>query len=282
MRTFVVLVAMTATASAAPSEACKKELSDLGAFVTKAGAETAHGVLHADSHDLVERDDLPAVSHMQIVEVSATNVYVGAGNAEMPTEKKFALERQIQDDPDYAKMSPGLAGHPHELAWLIDKDTPWRNVVAALDAAQKNGFDHVQFVFATKPMAAPPHTAVDDAVAKAGRGMSGISTAIAPFAKSAMAKCPHLVRAFDPPSGDDWIAKHFWPDLDVALEGCDCGVAMDELRSVLYYMLVPRPKTGALSITLAKSGTAVSAAKTALWKDVAPKIKSGKIHVSVK
>lgn len=276
-----LLGALVGSAAAGPSDKCKKDVADLRGYIKEVAAENGFSILGADGVKLVERAGLPAAPHETTVALTPKELVLGFTHrvAKADYAKAFAVERSMQDDPGWAKVTPGLAGHPHELTWLIDEATPWGDVVAALEAARSHGFDHVQLVFSTKAMAASSHTAVDDAVAHATQG---ISLALQPFTKSFADKCPGIIKAFYPPSGDDWVENTFSPALRAGLEACDCALPMDELRSFLYYTFVPHPKTGAVAVVLAHTGTVISAPRAATWKSVAPKLTGGTLKLTAK
>jgi len=263
------------SAAAAPSAACKAELASIQGYLRTLEHEAA-SVTMTSSTKLVSRPGLPAPPHVRSVELTRDKVLIGFSPmtyAELGA--RLGAERAMQDDPGFARSSPGYAGHPHELVFLIDETVRWGDVTHALDQAAIHGFDHVSLVFEGTTLPPPPHTAVDDTLAQA-RGQE--VEALSKIAQGFVHQCPALIRAFMPGGGEDWYLKYFAPRIGEALAGCNCGISLPEFRSYLYHATVGIPKTGAVGVVLARTGTTIALPRAMAWRDAAAKITGGSIH----
>ena len=278
----LLLAAVLAAAPRLAAADCATEASDLSHYLRTLNGALVESVILPANTKLVARGGLTPGSHALQVSLTADKIWLGERVIELARAgEEFAIQARMHADPDWQKTTPGLAGHYQDVAIIVDENRPWSDVVTIVQAAMKAGFSHARFVFAVdKQPAPPPRTSVDDIVAAAKPGQRSI--VLAPVLDGFANDCRLLARAFFPPRESDWYLKTFIPSVEKALLACGCKVNLAELRSALFYELVPEVKTGCIEVELAKTGKAVKLDGKTPWRVAQKQVTAGSRWFSLK
>ena len=278
----LIFLAMLLVAVTRPAVAdCASEASDLATYLRGLGVSGETVLLPANTK-LVARGDLTQGSFALQVSLTADKSWIGNREIELARAgEEFAVQAKMHADPDWQRITPGMAGHYQDVVIIVDENRAWSDVVTIVHAASKAGFSHARFVFAVdKQPVPPPRTSVDEVVVAAKRGQRVI--VLAPVIKRFTADCPPLTKAFFPPSGNDWYLKTFVPSVENGLVACGCKIELAELRSALFYELVPEVTTGSIEVELAKTGKMIKLDGKTPWRVAHKQVAAGRQWFALK
>ena len=232
-----------------------------------------------DHTTVVPHDGLAATPHALQVNLTPDGIRVEFDKVALAKLGDLLRSRaRMQADPEWQHVTPGWAGHYRDLVLVIDASIPWREVATVARLCAAAGFTHVYFMFARpEQAAAPPHTAVDDAFAKATTETARIE-AFAHLRPGFEARCPALAKPFAllPSHRDDWFRATFVPAVGDALRACSCNVDLAQLRSWMFHGFTPVVQTGALGVELAKDARPLALRGTTPWREASKKLVAGK------
>ena len=275
---WIVLTLAVAHASAARSD-CKADAAAFESYMRglDRGFELAvvpRGIT------LVPREHLVPTPHARYINLTPTGVSLDYGAVELAKlGKVLANLARAQADPEWQKITPGWAGHYRDVVLVIDEAVPWSEVATVAGLAARAGFSHAYFMFARAQQAVPPpHTSVDDAVAKATSKGDRLM-ALVPARRRFVASCPALMKALAviPEHTATWYRDTFVPGFGAALTACDCRVDLAELRSWMFYELTPFVQTGSLEVELVQTGRRVTLPGKMPWREASKKLAAGTV-----
>jgi hypothetical protein len=227
---------------------------------------------------LVPRAHLGRTPHALQVNLTRKGISVGFDAVELgKLGKELAVRARMQADPDWQKGTPGWAGHYRDVVLAIDGSIPWSEVATVAGLAARAGFAHAYFMFAQAEQAVPPpHTSVDDAVAKTTNPGDRL-LALVPARRALVASCPALMKAIAviPQHTASWFRDTFVPGFGTALTACDCKVDLAELRSWMFYELTPVVQTGSLDVELVKTARPLALPGKMPWREASKKLAAG-------
>ncbi len=238
-----------------------------------------------DGIQLVARDDLAPSFHSLTISISHAGFLVDLDK--VPTlaalEKALAVEGRVRADPDWQKSKPGLAGHYGDVLLAVDASATWSDAVSVGKLAAKSGFTRVNFVLArAKQPVPPPHTSVDDLMAKASTTNERSQTLIK-VRERLEQQCPGLAASLThAKSQHDTYENTVVPAMRSWLSACHCSAPVPEVRSYLFYMFVPQLETGFITVELDQHARAIALPAHTLWRDAAPKLVAGKVWLVAK
>ena len=127
------------------------------------------------------------------------------------------------------------------VALSIDRDVPWRDVVALTVGLARANYLDVDFLFATRPasgLTAPPASSIDSDLA-AIAGMTDPSRKAArlgDLAQKLFATCTEAHRTFTELGGMDYKDRmpYLKTKLPAALETCGCSLEIEALQALLF------------------------------------------------
>jgi hypothetical protein len=227
---------------------------------------------------LAPRERLVTTPHALHVDLTPKGISVGFEAVELAKlGAELALRARMQADPEWQKSTPGWAGHYRDVVLVIDEAVPWSEVATVAGLAARAGFSHAYFMFARAQQAVPPpHTSIDDAVAKATTEGDRL-IALVPARRRFEASCFALTKALAviPRDTATWFRDTFVPGFGAALTACDCKVDLAELRSWMFYELTPIVQTGSLEVQLVKTGRRLALPGKMPWREASKKLAAG-------
>ncbi len=273
---FAVLVAVSSPVSA--DDGCKAKAADLAAFAK--GLPGDSYVLPSAAMHLVERSDAAPAPKATIggtVELAEGKLEQG-GRSYEPTDRMLA-EGLVLDHERAVKAAKPQESVPYVLA--IDGAEAWSDVVTTAGVLRGAGFSKLLLAFRSTAIPAPPHSALDDAVAKSTESHA---PAVARALEKVVHGCPSMIKMFTQVATIETDRGEFVKaQVEQALVDCACAVDLPSVRSAMYQLFGGANPVGYIAVDLADSGKPLALAGKTPWKDAQKQIKPGAaLHVIVK
>jgi len=273
---FMLLLMVIGCGKAPPAD-CEAMANEAGVFLTTMDHEP--NALYLKDVTPVVRADLPIrESQIKLAPVVIIKPTLISYNDKPVLASELVEKLKTAHDEVIAAIDAGRvqkydSPDPQRLDLVIDQRAPWHFVTSAVVAIHTAGFDHVTIVFrrpsATPP---PPHTRVDDEIAKlmADTAAGGKATALAAYTRPNIESCPPLVELFGQVSAGEQgdLAGSMLKGVGPALIRCKCAVDPAEMKS-LFWGIVGNPHPlGAINIELDPKATQqIALAKDVAWSD---------------
>ncbi len=273
---FAVLVAASSPVSA--DDSCKAKAADLAAFAK--GLPGDSYVLPSSALHLVQRSDAvpaPKATIGGTVELAEGKLEQG-GRSYEPTDRML-VEGLVLDHDRAVKAAKPQESVPYVLA--IDADETWSDVVTTAGVLRGAGFSNLLLAFRATAIPAPPHSALDAAVAKSTESHAA---AVARALEKVVHGCPSMIKMFGQVAALDTDKGEFLKsEVEQALVDCGCNVDLPSVRSAMYQLFGGASPVGYFAIEIADSGKPLALAGKTPWKDAQKQIKPGaSLHVTVK
>jgi hypothetical protein len=192
------------------------------------------------------------------------------------TELKAAHDKIISDIEE-GKVPKNDPPDPRRLNLVIDQRAPGTLVARAVATAYKAGFDRITVVFGRPPKTPPPpHTKVDDDVAKLMKDIESgnKATALAEYTRPKVAGCPTLIALFGEVGTEeqDDKAGYLLKRVGPALIGCNCAADPAEITSLMWAITGNPHPVGAIDIVLDPKAKQTLALGAATWSDASAQL----------
>jgi len=273
---FAVLVAVSSPVSA--DDGCKAKAADLAAFAK--GLPGDSYVLPSSALHLVQRADAVAAPKATVggtVELADGKLEQG-GRSYEPTDRMLAQGLALDHDRAVTAAKP-QESVPYVVA--IDGDETWSDVVTTAGVLRAAGFGKLLLAFRATAIPPPPHSALDDVVAKSTEGHAA---AVARALEKVVHGCPSMIKMFGQVATIETDKGEFVKgQVEQALVDCACNVDLPSVRSAMYQLFGGASPVGYLAVELSDSGKPLALAGKTPWKDAQKQIKPGaSLHVTVK
>jgi hypothetical protein len=269
---------------------CAAEAKAVGEYLTTM-ERTMDVVPLGDDWELVYRDDLPAPGddvqlapdvavRPGVLRHQGTDLDAGELGEELAKARAMIVEAASGRWPRRGRIDT-------ELVYLVvDRATPWPEVVAASAAAREAGFTHQAFVLARHPkLPRPPRTSVDDRFDKLiASKPDSIATEAAKIAREITEPCPALTRLFGQVASEEAgdKAAYMANGVEAALRECSCAADPASVRSLMWQIVGTRRPIALVQLDIGVGGgTPVSLPPTATWADAAATLKPGPASFAV-
>lgn len=254
---------------------CQADVADLADYLRKLKYES---FTVSTSAKLVTRSDVPDPTQAAPVLDLLPN---GAQMNGKPIDLS-SLQQQLIDESMSISRSGANARNAQTaptVLFAIDEATPWHTVAEMAEAAASSGFNHVGFVFAAPAtVQPPPHTSVDDEVAKLGTAPGEKAAGLAKLLKDISAPCKPIQDVFSNlatySTGDK--SEIYASGVSKALLECDCGIDLPRFRSASYYLFTA-PPTRSLTVTVSRDGAPLAFPANTPWREVSKQLKANTV-----
>jgi len=163
-----------------------------------------------------------------------------------------------------------------QVWFAIDEATPWNTVADLVDATAEKGFGKIGFVFAVaNKVKPPPHTSVDDELARAvGQERPA---ALAKVLREVTAPCKQMQDVFQNlatyQTGNK--VEIFASGIGKALLDCKCNVNIPKLRSAAYYIFGATPMRGVTINVYRDAPTPLALPAATPWREASKQVNAG-------
>lgn len=260
---------------------CKAAATEVGTFLTTMDHEGS--LVSLEDVSPVLRADLKlhedGLRQAPLVEVRVDGlVYQGQRVSGSELDAKLAAAHaRIRKDLVDGRFSRRDPPDPDAMIVVADGHARWMMVVTGLQSAHRAGFAHLALVFgrpsATPP---PPHTKVDDEIAKLMKDTpaGNKASAFASYTTPMVAPCPALVRVFGEVSATEGMDKaaYMLSHVGPALIECDCAVDPAEIRSLMWNLAGNRHPIGVIKVALDPKAPPLVATADTLWSEASKQL----------
>jgi len=260
---------------------CKVAATEVGRFLTTMDHEG--NVLSLEHVSPAQRTDLTlheeALRQAPVVEIRADDIFFHdqrMSRSELDPQLVDA-HRRIHEDMVAGRFPRVDPPDPDSMIVLIDEHARWTAAVTGLQSAHRAGFDHVTLVFRRPATTAPPpHTKVDDDIAKLMKDTESDNkaTAFAGYARSLVASCPALIHVFGEVSANDVADKagYMLSRIGPALIECDCAADPAEIRSLMWNLAGNPHPVGVIQVVLDPKAKPLVATADTPWSDASKQL----------